>query len=224
MDIRLAIDRLASSDPQRTVFGSSHHQYHLQEPVSAADLLAFDAHHRIALPDDYRTYLEAGNGIAGPFYGVFPLGEVDDNGSETVPFEASNLMGRLDRPFLKTQAWNLPSADLQPPEIPAGVSDEEEQRLLDAYDSRLENTYWSPSVMDGCIPISHRGCALRVWLAVNGPMAGTIWNDDRADDRGLYPVRDRSGQAMTFAQWMAVWLESPAEHTTLLATGGPEAI
>ena len=61
--------------------------------------------------------------------------------------------------------------------------------------------------MRGAIPICHRGCALRQWLVVQGPLKGTIWDDDRVDRKGIRPLLDEHGRRVTFAAWYLSWLE-----------------
>lgn len=79
-------------DPLRWRFGARAHRYHLNPPISEKELASFEAEHRITLPDDYRSFLlEVGNGGAGPYYGLLPLGE-------------SLRSGDLSRPFPLTEA------------------------------------------------------------------------------------------------------------------------
>jgi hypothetical protein len=45
---------------------------------------------------------------------------------------------------------------------------EEEDKLWETWDNVMEEHYWNPSIMNGAIPICHKGCALRQWLVING--------------------------------------------------------
>jgi hypothetical protein len=62
--------------------------------------------------------------------------------------------------------------------------------------------------MNGAILICHKGCALRQWLVINGEQRGFVWNDHRADNEGIAPVLDQTGNPITFADWYMEWLDS----------------
>ena len=71
----------------------------------------------------------------------------------------------------------------------------EEQDDEDAYEAELEafdNIYWNPKQVNGAIPICHQGCAYRNWLVITGAEAGNVWEDLRADEKGLRPVKSKS--------------------------------
>jgi hypothetical protein len=69
------LGRLRAADTSFRVFGSKQHRYWLGPTLSESELAAFESANRIRLPDDYRRFLAVvGNGGAGPFYGLEPLG------------------------------------------------------------------------------------------------------------------------------------------------------
>jgi hypothetical protein len=70
---------LRRRDQELKVLGASSHRYVLEPTLDEQALATFERAHAISLPDDYRAFLgRLGNGGAGPFHGVFPLGEMDD--------------------------------------------------------------------------------------------------------------------------------------------------
>jgi hypothetical protein len=70
--IRDGVERLRIAAPD--IFGASEHRFTLNAPRLEADVRVVEQQHAIRLPADYRRFLlEAGNGGAGPYYGVFPL-------------------------------------------------------------------------------------------------------------------------------------------------------
>jgi hypothetical protein len=195
-------------DPRREVFGAGAHQYKLNPPLSISVVEAFEKQHGISLPEDYRSFItEIGNGGAGPFYGLFPFGMHDD-GFDLCSWEGGGMIGDLSKPFPHVTAWNLPmsfwSGEPDPaPDTPL----EEEDRLMEAWDRELEAHYWNPAIMNGAIPICHRGCALRQWLVVHGEQRGFVWNDLRVDNGGIATLLGKSDNPLTFTDWYMEWLE-----------------
>jgi hypothetical protein len=196
--IRDGLQRLKIAAPE--IFGSDGHHFNLNAPLVEAEVRAFERLHAIRLPLDYRRFLiELGNGGAGPFYGVHPLGAFDGAHGELEAW--GDFVGSLARPFALREPWN----DLagRPDDALSDRDEKEYERRLDAFERR----YWHPSVMDGAFPICHKGCALRIWLVVSGDEAGMVWCDDRADYGGVAPQLTHDGRRATFGAWYIEWLE-----------------
>lgn len=84
-------------DPWCIVFGADEHRYRLNPRISIEQVRDFENTHSVSLPSDYRRFLlEAGNGGAGPAYGLYPL--------EETPF-----YGDLAKPFGLTEEWEMPA-------------------------------------------------------------------------------------------------------------------
>jgi len=202
-------------DPRCRLFGADFHHYDLNPPLLAGDVEAFEQKHKITLPADYKYFItEVGNGGAGPFVGVFPLGEWGFN-ELFHPFDEEDwkITGELGEPFPHTEAWNLPDSFwAQEPHPTPGITREEEDRLMEVWEQLEQKEYYDPRIMNGAIPICHRGCGLSQWLVVQGPQKGFVWDDDRADRAGLAPVRDPDGRRMTFADWYLAWLQSARDE------------
>ncbi len=196
--IREALERCRAAKPQPNVFGADSHEFKLNDPIDKSIVARFESQHDIALPEDYRRFIiDIGNGGAGPYYGIFRLGEMDNCFKCKRWKENDGFVGNLAKPFPHTEAWN----DL--PEYP------EEQDDEDAYEAELDlfdNVYWNSENVNGAIPICHQGCAYRNWLVVTGPEAGYIWDDLRVDHKGLMPVVLKSGRRATFLKWYEEWL------------------
>ncbi len=208
LDKFTVIQRLADldrRDPQRKVFGAKVHDYRLRPTVPISVIESFEKQYGISLPHDYRSFItEIGDGGAGPFYGLLPFGKDDTD----CDWHSSSLVGDLSKPFPHTGAWNLPASFWSClPDPSPDTPLEEEDRLMNAWDRELEAHYWNPTIMNGAIPICHQGCALRQWLVVHGEQTGFVWNDLRADSRGIAPVLDQSGNPVKFTDWYMEWLE-----------------
>jgi hypothetical protein len=198
--IRNDLERLRTSRFKPYVFGADSHKYILRPPLSESEVVLFERKHGIALPSDYRQFLiKVGNGGAGPYYGVFSLGEMDDGYGHALWKENDGLVGILSRPFPHLEPWN----DL--PDEPN--YDEPNQEELERQVNAFDESYWNPQNVNGAIPICHLGCARRQWLVVTGPEAGHIWCDDRVDRCGLYPLSSPNSTRVTFFQWYRAWLD-----------------
>jgi hypothetical protein len=192
-----ALAALATSRPP--VFGSDWHGFQLNPVLSETEVLEFEREHRVTLPEDFRQFLTSvGNGGAGPFYGVFSLGEMDDNFGVQRWQEGDGFVGILSRPFPFQEEWNelssMPITDL---------GESEYERQMEAF----EKSYWNSSLVNGAFPIGHEGCALRIFLVVTGEAAGHLWEDRRSEYGGLRPVRLANGSVATFSGWYEEWLE-----------------
>jgi hypothetical protein len=76
--VKAAISRLRKI--QAEVFRVGGHGFLMNPKLPQSEATAFERDNKIALPSDYRQFLTGiGNGGAGPFYGVFLLGFMDDN-------------------------------------------------------------------------------------------------------------------------------------------------
>jgi len=201
--IQDAMGHLSAAQPE--VFGASAHRFLLNTPLSENEVCAFERLHNISLPSDYRNFLiRIGNGGAGPYYGVFPLGQLDGTGSsgQEAWHENDGFIGILSEPFLLQDAWNDLSG--MPPEELLQSNKEEYSRQLDAF----EKMYWADSSrMNGAIPICHMGCALRIWLVVTGDESGHLWRDGRADYTGIAPLTSQDGLRTAFSSWYHEWLQ-----------------
>jgi len=200
------VNRLRSTNTK--IFGADGHSFVLNSPLSESDVLAFENRHRVRLPAEYRSFLvHVGNGGAGPFYGIFPLGKMDGSSGQLYEdIQHGRVVGDLAKPFPLRKAWN----DL------AGAPAEEMMELdLEAYDQQLlefEQRYFDPSIVNGALPICHMGCAMRVFLIVAGDETGNLWLDDRASDNGVSPIFLKCRSRATFASWYLEWLEEALSH------------
>ena len=85
---------------QLRVFGADVHGFRLNPSLPKADVTAFETLHNVSLPYDFRPFLtDVGNGGAGPFYGVFPLGKMDDDFGLQTWQEKDGFVGILSGPF-----------------------------------------------------------------------------------------------------------------------------
>lgn len=205
--IRSALDALRLRDGKLERFGAMEHGYLLQRPLPEPMIAEFEDKHRIQLPSEYRHFIgQIGNGGAGPYYGLFRLGEMDD-GFAFSTWQDSQFVGKLCVPWPHRNRWNLSDAEFEAFDERWNALDgnaDAQERATEEFDQR----YWDCALVNGAIPICHHGCALRDWLVVTGPEAGQVWHDARVDNDGLSPCTLASGKRMGFVDWYLEWLNA----------------
>lgn len=205
--IRDDLRRLRESTNTPKLFGSESHGFRPHSPLSEVAVVEFETLHQIALPPEYRGFLiHVGNGGAGPAYGLFKLGEMDDGFGHKPWIENGGFVGILAQPFPLSGPWNdlseQPIYDESRKDNQAW--EDEFYRQMDAWEERV---YWNTTFVNGAVPICHLGCALRQWLVVTGPEVGNVWDDRRADLGGLRPYQQSGRERVTFLQWYRSWLD-----------------
>jgi hypothetical protein len=211
-DVRRGLEELRRLDAKLTLFGARRHRYALNPVLGETELASFEQRWGFRAPDDYRRFLlELGNGGAGPFYGVFPLGEMGD-GADPQGWESWKLDPA--KPFPHRERWNdrdirFRSAPLQDDSVGDEAHAQAYQDWLDSDQAHADwLAYLSAAALEqGCIPLCHQGCGLRDWLVVTGPEAGHVWHDASADECGVSPIRTPQRPHTTFSEWYVEWLE-----------------
>ena len=87
-ELRQALERARAADAGLEQFGAKAHQYRWAPPAALTEVEGFEREIGTRLPEDYRAFLlQAGNGGAGPFYGLFSLEQV----REAWPVESERM-------------------------------------------------------------------------------------------------------------------------------------
>ena len=184
------------------IFGAGEHRFQLNEPLGDNEVQRFENLHGIQLPPEYRHFISSiGNGGAGPFYGIFPLGFMDFMFGVAPWPEKEGFVGTLAKPFPHKDEWNDLSSN--PDENGLNSESPEYEKIIEEFEIR----YWSGSIMNGAIPICHTGCSRRIWLVVTGTQAESLWYDKRADLGGIMPMTQSDGSPLTFGAWYQQWLD-----------------
>ena len=201
------LPRLKKLDPSCNFFGSAVHLYELNPVVSEKEILEFEKSNSCTLPEKYREFLTlAGNGGAGPSYGIHPLGmDYDGRWPDFI---------KPGHPFPFTDAHNDTSMLTKgQPDKSSFASVQEYEKACDEwwdkYREELFISYCEVHLLNGAIPIVDHGCALSSWLVVaEGPEYGYIWEDHIADEEGVFPLKNKNSERYTFDQWYLEWIEN----------------
>ena len=160
------------------------------------------------LPAGYRQFVTMiGDGGAGPYHGVFSLGEALDRVAEwlgdldplgrdcplATDIDFGELVGRPDD-------WDEHVARLD--SDPAYVARYE----------RLTETYLGRPWVDGRLPIVDFGCGDWLFLVVRGDRRGTVWVDSVDSGTGLYCLE------VDFPAFYQRWLDAELAR---VVGGGP---
>ncbi|MFN7491040.1 MAG: SMI1/KNR4 family protein, partial [Chryseotalea sp.] len=72
--VKINWEQLAEKDSKLEIFGAAQHAYKFFKPFVKDELEAGEKHFKIALPEQYKEYLQhVSNGGIGPYYGMYPL-------------------------------------------------------------------------------------------------------------------------------------------------------
>ena len=161
------------ADKNLEVFGADAHQYHLNPPVSEAEVLAFEKKYGVQLPECYRAFMltigdakaKKSDFIAGPYFGLYAFGTSVDSllyeKIETYLKAPCNLS-----PDMTQEEWETLSDPLLPSE------EEEEEEDDDKYFAERAK------VFGGLLPLGSQGCTYEHALVLNGKYAGRVVNVD----------------------------------------------
>ncbi|KDN17464.1 SMI1/KNR4 family protein [Amycolatopsis rifamycinica] len=167
------LDRAAADPRLRDVFGAGHHRFRLNPPRPAHEVAAFEAKHGIRLPESYRTFLlEAGDGGAGPSYGLLPLADAYAEVSGSFPGHL-----RAPSPF-RPGRWF-------------------ENDWWDGFRGPDDR----PDPTQGTLAVVHHGCTGYTHLVVSGPGRGRLVNLDLNGVPAPYVLEDEDFLAW-YHRWL----------------------
>jgi hypothetical protein len=183
-------------------FGAEKHGFALRAPLAESEVAGFERQHGVTLPSDYRQFLLlAGDGGAGPYYGIDPLSAwsawYEEEGEE--PGFLAAPCPLVDGAACR-QAWAAAQGrDARRAQgiVKAGAGPCEAWREFLPCDW----LGWGR----GTINLSDQGCTYSARLIVSGEARGRVVY---LDEQGWYPpyfVKDP-----TFLDWYERWLEEAA--------------
>ena len=176
--IQEKLARAKAADKDLEVFGASSHKYHLNPPVSEAEVLAFEEKYGVQLPECYRAFVQTIGDVnaqkletmAGPYYGLYAFGtQVDD-----LLYEGSEIYLKAPcalSPDMTQEEWEKLSAPLETDEEEL----EEEGYVIEVEDNYIEEC---GKVFGGLLPLGSQGCTYYQALVLNGKYAGRVVNVD----------------------------------------------
>ena len=171
---------LVTYDPNLTVFGARSHKYRVYPCLTLSEIDDFEQQHKVVLPEDYREFLtQIGNGGVGPEYGLHRL-------QDSTRKDAA----LLSCPWPHHEDWNLAHSQSASPQD-------------------FNETYEDERQTAGSLSICEMGCGYEVLLVISGEERGAIWEDLRAGDMGIIPMKNPLTDAarLSFSDWYEMWLD-----------------
>ena len=181
--IQQKLAQAKATDKDLEVFGASSHKYHLNPPVSEAEVLAFEKKYGVFLPKDYRAFVQTiGDAnaqkldiMAGPYYGLSAFGtQVDD-----LLYEGSEIYLKAPcalSPDMTKEEWEA----LSDPLLMSEEDDEDfgEDDEVETTETEEDYIQQCGKVFGGLLPLGSQGCTYYHALVLNGKYAGRIVNVD----------------------------------------------
>ena len=176
--IQQKLAQAKAADKDLEVFGASSHKYHLNPPISEAEVLTFEEKYGVQLPECYRAFVQTIGDVnaqkletmAGPYYGLYAFGtQVDD-----LLYEGSEIYLKAPcalSPDMTQEEWEKLFAPLETDEEEL----EEEGYVIEVEDNYIEEC---GKVFGGLLPLGSQGCTYYHALVLNGKYAGRIVNVD----------------------------------------------
>ena len=143
--------------------------------LTEREVLDFERHHEISLPDGYRLFLmQVGNGGSGPpYYGLVPLGEWARDLSEVEAGMQSGLSHVRDPfPFTRTWVWE---------------------------DGAMSDEGTIEQIRHGCIYLGTDGCGMDWYNIVTGPERGNVW---MICGEGMQPTAPKRDFLQWYEDWL----------------------
>ena len=182
--IQQKLSQAKAADKDLQVFGASSHKYHLNPPLTEAEVLVFEKKYGVRLPECYRAFMltigdakaKKSDFIAGPYYGLYAFGtQVDDllyEGSEIYLKAPCALSSDMTK-----EEWEA----LSDPLLMSEEEDEDfEEDEEEGYVIEVEDNYFAEraKVFGGLLPLGSQGCTYEHALVLNGKYAGRVVNVD----------------------------------------------
>lgn len=157
--IQQKLAQAKEADKNLEVFGADAHQYHLNPPVSEAEVLAFEEKYGVQLPECYRAFMltigdtkaKRLDTMAGPYYGLYAFGTSVD----------SLLCG-------KTETYLKAPCNLSP-----DMTQEEWEQLTDGYCPQRKRRRKKTKIT--ILPNEQKYLAVSYLWEVRGVLMNTPW-------------------------------------------------
>lgn len=190
--IKTKLIQAKNADKELKVFGAASHKYSLKKPATDMEVFEIEKTYSIQLPECYKAFItQIGNGgnayqnsAAGPFYGIYPLGE---NIHELIFHDKEDHLTNdcLIYPGMTDEFWTSFIKNIEDNDE---ISDED-------YDKEVSK------VFGGILPIGSQGCTYLHGIVLNGEYKGRVVNMDMDRQKPKFTYEKN------FLDWYERWLD-----------------
>lgn len=244
------LDHLRTVDMAFLTHGADTHWYRFGPRIPLPWLSWLEAKYQVELPGQYRQFLlEAGNGGAGPHYGLQRFGYLDSprqapvscgtgviiyteyavdfrRGQEKRYLPDGTPTDGFETSFYEGMRMLGGGNPILARPFPFTDRRYSNDKVFDALKGYPVGTPEEPRwAVPGALYLTEYGCGATQMLVLNGRWAGSVWMQDLANDGG-YQV-----EAETFEEWYDAWLDRSLHFCTrslnyrrlrsMFATGNP---
>ena len=161
-ELRTLLNKARAVDKYCNQFGADEHKYQWNPPASVEEVEDFEQKIGVRLPEEYRNFLLlAGNGGAGPYYGLFSL--------QKILYWLEDGMDPKKEPVLHP-GIEIPQVD----EDEFEDDEEEYDQMLDDAEQENDSETEGENYLQGCIPIGSQGDSYFMYLLLSGPNEGRV--------------------------------------------------
>lgn len=184
--LKNVVSAAKKADPHYHVFGSSSHKYSFGQPASKEDIEQIEKKFNIRLPKAYVDYMTlAGNGRAGPHYGLYRLEQLDRQNEYLLNNEFPEAF--IDK-NMTLEKWNSAAEELEK------TDDDDKYEML------------MRKIISGALVIGTHGCTVDTLLMCSGSEYGKIvyidWNMDIDNPPKI--------TGLTFEKWILTYFHKIA--------------
>ena len=173
------------ADKNLEVFGAETHKYYLNPPITEFEAEEFEQKFSIELPECYKAFItQTGNGGAGPYYGIYPLGENVDDFIDNMEIYLKNDC--VIYPKMTDDYWESLTKKIYGDDD--DISDEDYEKELGR-------------IFGGILPIGTQGCTYIHGIVLNGQYKGRVVNLDMDGQKPRFAFEEN------FSDWYERWLD-----------------
>ncbi len=177
-ELRTLLNKAKAVDKYCYQFGAKSHQYQWNPPASVEEVEEFEQKIGVRLPEEYRDFLLlAGNGGAGPYYGLFSLQKILYWLEDDIDFKKEPVLyPGIEIPQEYYEDEDEDKYKYKYEDEDEELDDEEYDcaHMIDDEEQENDSETEGEDYLQGCIPIGSQGDSYFMYLLLSGPNEGRV--------------------------------------------------